>query len=251
MLGRNKMSKIIPLGTAFILGVGAGLVIQGESWSNFLTSYIPALATLVAAYYGAKFAFQFEENKEERALKKQNLVNANNCLFSMSRMANKLAVYQRDIINPFRNDPMRFIAINATSELEKESVKLDINSLYFILQTNDKNLLGEVVTEEERYRAAVDTINLRSEYHLKYIQPALESAGFISGNKYSLAQLRDMLGPLHYDTLVNATEQVIEYVDNTILSIKLVADSLKDSVKKQYPNETVLGFSLPNSQVKN
>jgi hypothetical protein len=242
------MNKIIAYGTAFILGVGAGWLVQGCHWDVFLTSYIPALATLLAAFYGAKYAFQFQINKEEEDIKRRNIVSANITLFNLSRMANKLVVYQRDIINPERNSPLRFLAIRPTSSLEKEHVKLNVDGLYFLLETDAMNLLGEVMVEEERYRTSMDAINLRSEYHINKIQPLLEKAGFISGNSYSLDQIKNILGPAAYDTLQETTEQMIEHVDRTLISLKSIADKLKVSIKTQHPDSIVISFVLPNQE---
>ena len=53
----NKINIIVTFGVPFILGVGAGWIVQRRHWDVFLTSYVPALATLVAAFYGARYAF--------------------------------------------------------------------------------------------------------------------------------------------------------------------------------------------------
>ena len=68
----KKMTRIFTFGVPFIVGVGAGWIVQGRHWDAFLTSYVPALATLVAAFYGAKYAFQFQKDKEMEDNKRQN-----------------------------------------------------------------------------------------------------------------------------------------------------------------------------------
>lgn len=245
----SKLNRITPYGTVFILGVGAGWVIQGRHWDVFLTSYIPALATLLAAFYGAKYAFQFQIDKEVEAKRKLDLVNANNAIFSLMRMANKLFVYQRDVINVVRESPVRFLELRPTHDMEKEHIKLNIEELYFILNftlgTEDGSLLGEVIIEEERYRNVIDTINKRSQLHLLEVQPLLESGNFEPGNLYSLTDIEEMLKPRIFGTLVQATENVITLVDETIISIQQTANKLTAVIKKQYPDETVISFTFP------
>ncbi len=107
-MGHLNLNRVIAFGTAFILGVGAGWIIQGEYWSIFLTSYIPALATLLAAFYGAKYAFKFQIDKEAENKRKLDLVSANSAIFTLMRMANALVVYQKRHINVVRESPMRF-----------------------------------------------------------------------------------------------------------------------------------------------
>lgn len=236
---------MIAYGAAFILGVGAGWIIQGRHWDVFLTSYIPALATLLAAFYGAKYAFQFQIDKEAENIKRFNLVSANIAIFTLMRMANKLRNYQRDTIDIVRKSPSRFLELQPTLDMEKEHIKLDIEALYFVLETEDRNLLGEVIIEEERYRNVIDTINKRSQLHLHEVQPLLESANFVSGDSYSLDDIKQMLKPRIYDTLVQATESVINLVDETLISIEMTSNKLTASIKKQYPDKTVISFILP------
>lgn len=235
-----------------MLGVGAGLIIRNKDWSNFLTSYIPALATLVAAYYGAKFAFEFQNQKELENEKKHNLIAANKAIFTLSRMANDLFVYQRDYINPVRDDKEVFLELRPTSHYDKELFKLDIESLSFLLNTDFRNLLSEVAIEVERYISAIEAINLRSNIHLHEIQPKLERAGFKSGLSITItdADLEIILGNRLLSMLKETTDQVITHVDSTIESLKLVADRLKDSMKSIYPDQKIITFSLPKNSTK-
>jgi hypothetical protein len=41
-----------------------------------------------------------------------------------------------------------------------------------------------------------------------------------------------------------ATEQAIDHVDNTVLSLKQVADKLRISLKREFPNEKIIGFEI-------
>lgn len=242
-----KINRIITLGVVFILGFAAGWLVEGKHWDVFLTTYIPSLATLVAAFYGAKYAFQFQRDKEIEDIKTRNVVNGNNSIFALSRMAGKLVDFQKQTINPIRNSPAKYLEMRATSHLEKDDIRLELESLYFILETDDRNLLGEIMVEEGRYRSAIDAINLRSQFHLHEVQPLLERAGFVQGGQYSFEQIKGMLGPRIYATISQATDDVIHHVDATVESIKSVSNKLTASLKKQYPNETIIGFVLPDS----
>lgn len=247
MLGRNRVNSILFLGTSFLLGVGAGLVINAKDWTGFVSSYIPALATLVAAFYGAKFAFQFQSNKELIDEKKQRIVSANSAIFTLSRMANDLFNYQRDFINPVRNNKGAFIELRPTLHLEKEHIKLNIESLYFILQLEDRNLLGEIINVEEQYKLAIEIINQRSKIHIEEVQPIMEKAGFLSGNTniVSAMEIEKILGNRIYSTILEISNDVIFNVDNTIESLKTVATKLKTCIKHTYPNEVIISFVLP------
>lgn len=240
----NKINIIVTFGVPFILGVGAGWIVQGRHWDVFLTSYVPALATLVAAFYGARYAFQFQKNKEKDNIKKRNVVNGNSAIFNMMRMTTTLRNIQKQIIDPARNLPVRFLQMRPTLNLVDNDIKLNIESLYFLLKTDERNILGELVTEETRYRAALDAINERSRIHREEVQPLLERAGVVEGGNYSLTQIQKALGNRLYISIQRATDDAINHVDQTVDSLKQVADKLRACLKKIYPDEIIIGFEI-------
>ena len=238
------MTRIFTFGVPFIVGVGAGWIVQGRHWDAFLTSYVPALATLVAAFYGAKYAFQFQKDKEMEDNKRQNVVNGNSAIFNLMRMTSTLRNVQKQIIDPARDRPARFLEMRPTLHSIKDDIKLNIETLYFLLETDYRNLLGELVIEEARYQSALDAIKERSRLHIEEVQPLLERACTVEGGDYSLAQIENALGIRLYTTIQQATEQAIDHVDSTVVSLTQVADKLTASLKKQYPNETIISFEI-------
>jgi hypothetical protein len=240
----NKINRIVTFGIPFILGVGAGWIVQGRHWDVFLTSYVPALATLVAAFYGARYAFQFQKDKEKEDINKRNLVNGNSAIFNIMRMTTTLRNIQKQIIDPARNLPVRYIQMRPTLHLMDDAIRLNIESLYFILETDERNILGELVTEEERYRTALIVINERSRLHIEEIQPLLEQSGLVEGGDYSPARIEEALGNRLHITIQQATEQAINHVDDTVVSLQQVADKLRTSLKKVYPDEIIIGFEI-------
>ncbi len=235
------MSKIVIIGISFAIGVGVGWIAQGGHWSIFLTSYVPALATLLAAYYGAKFAFQFQKDKEKTDIQRRNIVSGNIAIFDMSRMVSNLRNIQQQFIDPVRNVPLRCIQMQPLLHSFNE-IKLNIDTLHFLLETDDRNLLGELGVENSRYQTSMAVINDRSRLHHDEVQPALERAKFAEGGYYSAEDLESALGVRLYKIIQQSTEVAIEHIDNTVISLQDSADKLRDSLKKQYPNETIIGF---------
>lgn len=235
----------ITAGITFILGVGAGWIAKGSHWDILFTSYVPALATLVAAFYGAKYAFDFQRKKEEADKKKKDLVSANIASFNLMRMANSLLVIRKQVIDPFRGKPTAFLEIPALLHTIEEGIKINAESLYFLLETKERNLLAEIIVEERRYITAIHSINERSTLHRNEIQPLLESAGVKQGGEYSLEQLEQTLGERMFITINMATDQVITHVDETIISIQAASKKLADCMKIMHPDECVIRYSLP------
>jgi hypothetical protein len=238
----------ILIGLSFILGFGLGWIAEGGRWELLFTSYVPALATLLAAFYGARFAFEFQNKKDKEGIRKHQITEGNKAIFALTRMANTLMVFQKQIISPVREDPMRFVTMQATLEIEHE-VKLDFDSLSFLLDTDDRNLLGELMVEQDRYGRSLDAINHRSRMHLLNAQPLLERAGVTQDGMYSIEQFQEALGVRLFKSLQQATEQTISSVDDSIQSIECVSGKLTDCLKKLYPEATIIRFVKPDITV--
>lgn len=226
-------------GVAFILGFSAGWAVTGQHWNEFLTSYLPSLATLVAAFFGASFAFQFQSEKEKKEEVRRNIVNGNSAIFVLGLMRSQLIDYAEQTINPVRSNPLRYIAMRATNKIETVG-PINAEGLYFLLGSENPTLLSEVMREQGRYRSAINAINLRSKIHIEEIQPQLEGAGFKQGGSYTAADIEKMIGTRLFQTIDQSTKDVVELVDMAIVSIKKMADALSDSLKKEYPNEKVV-----------
>lgn len=235
----------ISVGIAFVLGVGAGWIANGSHWDILFTSYVPALATLLAAFYGAKYAFEFQHKKEIDDQKKKDLFAANITIFNLMRMANSLLVFKKQAIDPFRGKPTAFLEIPPVLHTVGEDIKITPDSLYFLLQTKERNLLGEILIEERRYQTAIESIKERSNLHRNEIQPLLEQSGVMQGRLCTIEEIEKALGERMFVTINQATDQLIAHVDQTIVSIQAVSNKLVDCIKSMHPDESVIRFSLP------
>jgi len=91
------------------------------------------------------------------------------------RMYNKLLNLQKELIDPIRNRPMYFIEMNATTPQKNDEITINIESLYFLLETEDKNIIGELANVYAQYISTLDAIDSRSQLHRTEAQPLLES----------------------------------------------------------------------------
>ena len=220
------------------------ILLKLSSNSHLFDPLLTGLATLVAAFLGAWFAFKFQRDKEKELEINRNVMNGNSAIFNIMRMITTLRNVQTQIIDPTRNRHDRFLVMLPTNNFNADEIKLNIDSLYFLLETDERNILGEVVIEETRFRSALQSINDRSRIHLKDAQPLLEKAGIVEGGDYTLEDIKKALGERLCRTLQRATEEMISSVDETIVSMKTVADKLKTSLKKIYPDKKIIGFEI-------
>lgn len=238
----------ISIGVAFILGAGAGWIAKGEFINYLFSHYVPAIITLLAAYYGAKFAFEFQSRKEIKEEKNRKIISGNLAIFKLSTMISSLMSYQRQVIEPVRGKYTAFLEMLPTLPQEKENISIDIDSLSFLLGSEDPNLLGELSVEGARYDAAIAAINDRSMVHRNEAQPTLDAAGMQNGGSCTREEMQKVLGERLFHTLHQSTDQVIYHVDSTILSLKEVSDKLSRELKKLFPDEKIISVETPEER---
>lgn len=231
----------------FVLGALVGGLAEGKLISTVFEDYVPALVTLLAAFLGASYAFKLQSDKEKRDVARANIVSGNLAVYNLIRKINVLLDYQRQVIDPIRGKRTAFIEMQPTLELVKDDIQLDLDSLSFLLISDDPNLLGELSVEKSRFRRAIDAINERSKLHLDQVQPILEKAGVVEGADYTFQQIEQALGVRLYATMRQATDQVIDHVDSTIISLQESGVKLAGILKKLYPGEKIISPAIPGS----
>ncbi len=243
----KNSNTLILIGGAFILGAGAGWIAKGEYVDYLFTHYVPAVVTLLAAFYGAKFAFEFQSEKEKKEEKNTKIISGNLAIFKLITMINSLLSYQRQIIDPIRGKETAFLEMSPTLPQEKDNISIDLDSLAFLLGTDDQNIVGELSVEVARYHAAIAAINERSMVHRHEVQLALDAAGVKNGGNYLHEDIRRVLGERLFHTLHQSTDQVIQHVDTTIVSLKEMSDKLTKALKELFPGEPIITVGMPGA----
>jgi len=208
------------------------------------------VATLIAAFAGAWFAFIYQNQQKVAEELRQNISAGNRALVTLFQQANSLKLYQTDIIGPHRNSPGRHIQIRPTLPFHEDSLKFEIKSLDFLLLPKSAQVVLDLILEEARYSEAIKTINARSKHHISIIQPKLESAGFVEGMEYTDKALKNVLGELDYLHLKRLTDAVVMHVDRTVDSLVSMKDRLRTALTEKYPKAKFINFELLNEPPK-
>lgn len=67
------------------------------------TDYLSAVATLAAAFFGARFAFQFQQQEKAKELREVQIAKANAGLQRILRMVNIVGNYRTMVVDPVRH----------------------------------------------------------------------------------------------------------------------------------------------------
>lgn len=208
---------------------------------NWIAPAITASATLMASFIGASFAFLLANWSRKRQEKTSSAKAGNRAMFMLWRQWNELRLFQTQIINPERNNPLRFITLLPNPETDYGDLRFDFDGLAFLLDTEYRECLMEVSVAENKFRRAVQLLDMRSKIR-HGVSPMLEEAGIQQDGEYKVSDITAVLGERRSIELVSITNNAIEYVDDTVASIKTVGDRLHNALNKLYPKEKIINW---------
>ena len=200
----------------------------------------PAVVPLGAAFLGAWLAFRLEDNARARQTVRDQVEAVNKALFVLIRQVNSLINTQTQIINPHREDPDCYINMRPSLPKASGSPTLDLDSLSFLLETDDRELLGELLVEQERFEASLQAINERSRYHLEVLQPRMAAARIGEHAEYPTDKIRSVLGESFVVLMQCATDDAIQHVDKTVGSNFALAAKFNHAMKRRFPKHTII-----------
>lgn len=203
-----------------------------------------AVATIASAFIGSLSAFLLATKREERELKKRRAEAGNRALFALGRQLNTLETIKRQFVDPVRQDPARFLSMRAFMATDQHPHQVDLSSLEYLLETEDREVLFTVLLEQERFETATLALKYRSQLHMDEVQPKLAANGIQSGGLYSLQQIQAALGARLYAMIVEATDIAIKNVDDYIASNIKCSEDLRNALKRVFPQRKFIQFNV-------
>lgn len=232
-------TEVILFISFFICGVLFANFIEERAAAYLLNLMIAPVATLAAAYFGAGYAFRLQSMKEASTAVTTNLKHGNGTIFRLLTLQNKLLNYQAQALDPVREKDAIFLRLKPSAPMSKDEFDLDLDGLSFLFG-HEPNLIGELHVCISKYQAAIDAINSRSDIHFNRIQPALSAAGFEQGRNISLPDIKAAVGEMNFVILQDATDQLIEIVDDSTLFIGNTIDKLSAALSELFAGREVL-----------
>ena len=131
---------------------------------------LPHLVTLVAAFVGAWFAFLLQDRAKARQTIRDQVAAINRAQFALMRQFNTMKNIQAQVVEPVRQHPAKHVAMRAVLTVHDDVPQPDLDALSFLLETDDRELLLELMIENQRFKTAVQAINDRSRLHLDVVR---------------------------------------------------------------------------------
>jgi len=185
---------------------------------------ISGCVTLLAAFTGAWFAFKFQHNYEEKRIINQNILLLNMTFIRLFHQLNDLLLIQKKFTSPINDNQTFWISIPALS-FQNKLINPDISLISFLINKKKHDVISEIIIAMEKYEVCIDTINRRSEIHLKQLQPAIEKIS-INNSSIEIDDIQKELGIRISTDLKNTTNEILDMLPETIKYYKTLLDKL-------------------------
>lgn len=231
-----------------LLGFMAGFLSKENDLGFYVDGILGALVTLVAAFFGAWYAFRLHDDKDRRRRADSDVRAANRAIFEISRHCNRLATFRKQFLDENKHNPNRDYLIMPVAGFSWDAPSIDYDALAFLIESSQPDLLTEVAVMEQSISSAVDVIRQRSEFHVEKLQPVVEKLEYEYGPEFSADLIEQRLGPKNARVLRLLTDYNYECVDTAISEMEKIMDRLAEAVKKIYPEHVVVSFKVPVTQ---
>ena len=229
-----------------ILGVVVGLValtiwflsfvaIEESAISKIYDYLISAFTVAIGAFIGAFSAFwlkSYEEGKKEKEKQKNAL---NSALFILARQINAIQLIKK-YLDKFKTPFDRGLLLPAMKSPDYSNVKQDIDSLHFLIENDNADILFRLTIEQERFEQAINSINIRNEFYVNEVQLAL-SFHARNGKPLPLEEFEEKLGERLFQRAIHAAETIYKHVDASDISLHEQYTALHKLATQLFPGE--------------
>ena len=223
----------------FIVGVGT---YQGSTTgsSSFQQTLLMAIATIAAAFGGARAAYEFQWKRLDSDRSEERLRALNSVQLSISRASHILEQIATDILEPHRNNQHRFISMPNSLEHNVDMMRLNPKKIAFVLDKHHANFLLRLSIVELNIVAAITTINERSKIHRKKVLPVLEQNKDFDFENLQEDEIVKLLGVRTFGSIWSITDCCYETIEKAIAELKDSPKELAAVSKGLYPNAAII-----------
>ncbi len=220
-----------------------------KSLSWIFTIVLPAILPLLSVIAGAKYAFSLHAREKEKEILSQKIAAGNRAIHSLYTISNKLANFNDQHLEKYKNDKSAFINMRGLIVPLKHNIDLDFGPISFLFETKFRNLLGEISIGLEKYQSTIELIDYRSNLHIEKIQPLLDKEGVAENSDITREKTIYTLGRVNFSLIKNSTDYIFTLTPSTITYLKDITNKLSNALEKLFPrnrNEIIKVVWLEN-----
>ena len=218
-----------------------------ETTINILLAITSAATTLVAAYYGAKFAFDFQNSKQDKEQAKNDVRNANLAIINLLAAHHHLTSFKEYFVDSKIDAPDRHFSILPLIGVMPR-VTIDIDRLSFLMSTKNPSIVHGISLATIDINLAIDLIRARSDFHSNELQPRMEVLETSILSAHCVGEIEALIGNRITKTIKQLTDTMIIYLDQSLITIPQVIQKLHQATKEIYPDHLVAKMNESSSR---
>jgi hypothetical protein len=220
---------------------GSSAAASSDTWEK-------AGLTLLGTFVGASLAFASQLALWRKQERKSERLAAHRILFCLLQQSNTLVLIQKDWVEPHAASPIKFIEIPAASEIDGSKNLFDFSSFGFLLKLREgREVMYDLYLAQESYVETIRMINERSRMHREMLQPKMAEIRLGDGSPVQLSKLPELLGPLVYGSMVNATSQMLTLMQSTFHKLVSLKVAFRAYAVKYFGTADFTEFDFPES----
>ena len=200
---------------------------------------VTALLAMLGTFMGATLAFRLSENKEEEKLKREQHEALNRAMFILARQHNALQFLKQDF-ERFKTPLERGLNLPALKPPPYSDLVQNFASIDFMLG-EDPDLLFRLTVEQERFHQAIESLNVRNDFYVKELQPALSNLA-INGKRVSVAELSTTLGERLFGGAISGAEVAYDHLSKSNESLPAIQAELLKYARSRFPGRKFVVF---------
>jgi hypothetical protein len=200
---------------------------------------IAAVGAFFGTGAGAFVALYGDRKRRSEQREERHVGAANLAILQLGRACDFLSQYQREVIDPDRNSPIRWLLMARKILGVSDSIRVDLETLGYLFKSSDPNVPSAVAIEFERFEATLRLIeqvkNLLAEAHVR-----MEERHIIEGA--TRQEIEGASGQKIVTQMRTLTDSIIDHVGRSLPSINDTAKRLHAATRELYPDSKVISF---------
>mgnify|MGYP000370172298 CR=1 FL=1 len=221
-----------------------GLCVGGFSCRANLDweDYISSLATLIATFLGAWFAFHLTNRARIREENENKFMHLSKSLFVLMRQINVIEGFGKDI-DRYQEDEKLAFEMPAYKTNEYNDLKLDFDGLAFLASTDYVQDLLHLTIEQERFEQVLECLRIRHAHYNEKVMPEM-IASDLTDRKASLDEYISKLRDETYKGALQGARQVRLEINAYRESSLVMHKRLHSIAKALFPEQSFIEIIL-------
>lgn len=192
------------------------------------------VTVLIGAFVGAFAAFKLKSKNDEEIKHTEEKMAMNKAIFVCVRQINAVKNMHK-VLSKYSSELDRGFGLPAMKSPCYDDLKYDFDELGFLLEEHPQ-LVMDLVIEQERFEQAFKSIEIRNEFYINEVQPAL-SALNLNGKSFRVTDFSNALGERLFEGAINGAKTIYFHIGEADKSIVEIYDKLEAVSREIFPGE--------------